>query len=260
MTEDVLSSELAEVNNEDEKKDEKVALLEMYKKFIRFCDEQKQQMEQEGGFWESKAGRRIVDGAVFFAGYLFSDKRIGIQSMDAEKYSEFADALRGIFQKIGLEPDTNFFRWQMSDFFGIAYWTYFWRHTLVRYAIGQIQEKGLFGRDKQWYEKNASLISAFGVGTTLGAYEILQGVLKSRSLDVGDMISCIDVKDMIAYIAGIGLFLGSEKIFQEYLKLKNDFKGKVAPFFKKRLPVIKQQFEVPASRLSEMMDNVIVET
>lgn len=170
--------------------------------------------------------------------------------MDPEKYAKFADGLRDVFQKIGLEPDTNFFRWQMSDFFGAAFIAYYFRHTAMNLLIADIQKQGLFGKSKEWYEKNASLITAVGTGTTLAAYEVVQALAKGGSLDV---------KDMAAYIAGLGLFLGSERIFQEYLKLKEEFGGKVVPFFRERLPVIKAEFQKPASQISELMENVEIE-
>lgn len=46
--------------------------------FIQFEDWREKKfegLEEEGGFWYSKAGRRVVDGAAFFSGYLFFDKR-----------------------------------------------------------------------------------------------------------------------------------------------------------------------------------------
>jgi hypothetical protein len=216
------------------------------RQFIKFEDCRQSAKETQEGFWFSEPARRVVDAATFFSGYIFLGE-LTFQKMDPEKYAEFADGLRDTFQAIGLEPDTNFARWQMSDFFGAAWYAFWLEKYPLKLARSAIPEKGMFGKSKEWYEENAPLISAVTIGTTLTAYEVLQAHMNKGP---------IDIKDITAYMAGLGLYLGSEKIFQEYLKLKDEFKGKMLPFFKERLGGIRQDYEKGILVVNELMENV----
>lgn len=112
----------------------------------------------------------------------------------------------------------------MSDFFGAAYFV-LCATPATRLALRGLGAKGVFGKDSEWWESKTETVAAFTTGAILASYEALQAAMSHRP---------IDVQDMAAYIAGLGLYLGSEKIWKEYQIFKKQYCSKLIPFLRDR--------------------------
>lgn len=167
--------------------------------------------DQNKGFWYSKKGRQIVNAIIFFVGYILIGETI--QHMNPTKYNEFARSLTESFNRIGLVPDTDFFRWQISDFFGAGYYT-FCATLAAEPTLKYFGEKEIFGKDSEWWDDMTERVAAFTTGVILTTYEVLQAHMSHKP---------IDHKDIVAYIAGLGLYLSSEEIWKKYQLFKKKY-------------------------------------
>jgi hypothetical protein len=197
--------------------------------------------DQRRGFWYSRTARKAVNAATFFSGYILLGE--SIQNMDPAKYDEFTSSLISALNKVGLEPDTNFFLWQMSDFFGAAYYA-FCATPVTRLALRHLGEKRVFGKDSEWWEGKTETVAAFTTGVILTSYEALQAAMSHKP---------IDVQDMAAYIAGLGLYLGSEKIWKEYQIFKKQYGSKLIPFLRDRKGKIGKPYAEAMQQVVEVM-------
>lgn len=169
--------------------------------------------DQNRGFLYTDSSRRVVDLGLFTAGYYLAEE---IQEMDSSKYFELIGSFTNAMHKLGLQVDENFIRWQMSDFFGAGYYA-FCLTSFTRLAFMYLGEKEALNKNKVWWESKSGVATPIITGVILTSYEVLQA---AASKDI------IDVKDLAAYFAGIGLFFTSEKIWKEYQIFKKQYRSK----------------------------------
>lgn len=248
QTQDYLVKRMVARSIEDQEPSWKNALSRKFVEFNREDALQEIKDQEEKGFWYSKSGRTAVNAATFFSGYILLGEEMA-QGMDSEQYSQVANSIREAFNTVGLQPDTDFFRWQMSDFFVAAY--YAWGASSVTRAVFKgLGAKGVLGKDEEWWESKSNMASAFGVGVLLTGYEVVQAAHANGPLDV---------KDLAAYMAGLGMYLGSEKIWQEYLLFKEKYGLKLSPFMRDRKPQIALAYEESMDATQTLMDQNLSE-
>lgn len=68
-------------------------------------------------------------------------------------------------------------------------------------------------------------MGSFLIAILLAIFEVIQAYVQDES---------VNIKDMVTYLAGIGVIAGSPMLWREYLVFKNVFKHKVKPFMAKR--------------------------
>lgn len=114
----------------------------------------------------------------------------------------------------------------------------------MRKTFKALGAKGVLGKDEQWWENKANFGTVFSVGTLLTVYEVVQAIHSREPLDV---------KDLVAYMAGIGICLGGEKIWQEYLLFKEEFGLKLTPFLRERKKEIMSEYLLVVDDTRELM-------
>jgi hypothetical protein len=127
--------------------------------------------------------------------------------MDPERYSEFANSLQNFASQFGASIDTNFFRWQMSDVFVAPLLAEYLDHRILDDALTLFPD----GEIKDWMEKHREAASALTVGAFCAVYEVMQAIEPGRTLDV---------HDLVAYTAGLLMYMGRRSIFDGYANLR----------------------------------------
>jgi len=191
-------------------------------------------------FWFSRDARKLMEMGIFFSGYQLGEY---MQNISADKYDKIVGSLLESLNRVGLEPDTNFFQWQMSDYFGAVFYPLAIEPT-VRSAFSYFGDKQIFGKDNIWWDSKTELATAFTAGVILTSFEVFQAVRAQGRFDIADMT---------AYIAGLGIYLSSEKIFQEYLLFKGKYGSKLIPFFGDRKEKICAPFKIAMRRLKDTL-------
>jgi hypothetical protein len=126
---------------------------------------------------------------------------------------------------LGLPFDPNFFRWQMGDFLGatmIAVVLEVGISAALSYYKKYIG-KSFVGRAMNLVGNHRKLLAASVTFSVLLLYEIQE--MSAHGL--------FDYKDMVAYTAGIAMYLSIEWIWRKYLLAKVTGIGKLRTIFKR---------------------------
>lgn len=172
-------------------------------------------------------GKTAVDFAVFGISHLLLGASI-FQGMDATKYADFAHGIQNFAHQLGTEIDTDFFRYQMTDVFFAPYCA-----VIAKINIDFVLNAIPAGTLKTLIDNSKDIVPILIFGAVCVAYEIGQAQEPGRTLDV---------PDLMAYAAGLLIYLSRNAIFNQYLDIKDKIKD-IPEFINHLQSMLYQQVE-----------------